>query len=216
VSAAGVISLDQLSEQLMVGGYSTVDADNDLVAEICGETAGRLVPFFTGNPHAAPDRYADVAVKFSGLELSPAVHGVAFTAPANVALVEIAARHSQPVYTVPVARPGCGAPDLAKLAGEFPSVTFVLGHCGYLGIDLYSIKAIEDAANIVAETSGCYTAIAGIAVERLGAGRVLFGTDYPMQHPAVELAKMAALDLDQASRERVMGQNAVRLLGEHT
>jgi predicted TIM-barrel fold metal-dependent hydrolase len=214
VSAAGVIDLDRLSEQLMVGGYSTVDADNGAVAELCAESAGRLLPFFVGNPHAAPDRYADVAAKYSGLELSPAVHGVPFTDPGNVAFVDIAARHSQPVYTVPIARPGCQAHDLARLAREFGSVTFVLGHCGYIGIDLYSIKAVEDAANIVAETSGCYTGIARIAIERLGASRVLFGTDYPMQHPAAELAKMRSLELGMACWDQVMRQNAVRLLGE--
>jgi uncharacterized protein len=214
VCAAGVIDLDRLSGQIMAGGYSTEDPDNDAVAEACAGTGGRLVPFFFGNPHAGPDHYAAVAAQYAGLELSPAVHGLPFADPRNVALVEIAARHSGPVYVVCIGRPGCGAHDLARLARQFPAVTFVLGHCGFIGIDLYSINAVCSVPNIFAETSGCYTGISRAAIDRLGAGRVLFGSDYPLQHPDVELTKIRSLRLDSASWNRVMWQNARLLLGE--
>jgi predicted TIM-barrel fold metal-dependent hydrolase len=69
---------------------------------------------------------------------------------------------------------------------------------------------------VVAELSGCLTVTARTAVERLGAGRVLFGTEFPLQHPAVELAKCAALGLAPADHDRLMWTNACRLLGEDT
>jgi predicted TIM-barrel fold metal-dependent hydrolase len=213
VCAGGVIDLDRLAEQLMVGGYSTDDPDNKSVMEQCADTAGRLLPFFFGNPHAAPGCYRDVAKQFAGLELAPAVHGVPFIDERNTALVEVAADHGHPVYTVCIGRPGCDAPALAALAQKFADVTFVLGHCGFIGIDLYSINAIRALPNVLAETSGCFTAIARIAIERLGAQRVLFGTDYPMQHPDVELTKLRSIKLDPASRRQVMWQNACRQLG---
>lgn len=214
VCAAGVIDLDRLSDQVMAGGHITDDADNGALAEACRETAGRLMPFFVGNPHAAPERFGAVAAKHAGLELSPAVHGVPLTDPRNVTLVEIAARHSKPVYVVCIGRPGCRAQDLAQLASWFPAVTFVLGHCGFIGIDLHSINAVRNTANISAETSGCYAGVARIAIERLGAHRVLFGTDYPLQHPDVELTKLRSLELDPAGWNQVMWQNACRLLGD--
>jgi predicted TIM-barrel fold metal-dependent hydrolase len=93
-------------------------------------------------------------------------------------------------------------------------VTFVLGHCGFVGIDLYALNTVRAEPNIVAETSGCYTGVAAAAVERLGADRVLFGTDCPMQHPSVELAKLRALDLTGADRDKVAWLNAHRLIGE--
>jgi predicted TIM-barrel fold metal-dependent hydrolase len=216
VCAAGVIDLDRLAEHVMVGGYVTGDADNKAVADACAGTAGRLVPFFVGNPHTGPGHYLAAAAQFAGLELAPAVHGVPFTDQRNTALVEVAAAHGHPVYAVCIGRPGCGAPGLAALARQFPQVTFVLGHCGFVGIDLYSLNVIRPLRNVLAETSGCYTGIARIAIERLGADRVLFGTDYPLQHPDVELAKLRSIELDPASRQQVMWANSVRLLKDDT
>jgi uncharacterized protein len=214
VCAGGMITLDRLAAQIMAGGHSTGDADNAAVIDACLASDGRLVPFFVGNPHADPDDYRAAAARFRGLEISPAVHGVALTDQRTVDLVEIAADHGHPVYVVCIGRPGSGAADLGALADKFPDVTFVLGHCGFIGIDLHSIGVIADRPTIWAETSGCYTAVAAAAIRRLGPDRVLFGTEYPVQHHGVEVAKLRALDLDPDVLRRVAWTNAHRLLGE--
>ena len=69
-------------------------------------------------------------------------------------------------------------------------------------------------ANIVAETSGCFAVIVEMAIDRLGPERVLFGTEYPLQHPQVELAKLASLRLSPDVWAQVTWGNAHRLLGE--
>lgn len=51
------------------------------------------------------------------------------------------------------------------------------------------------------------------AVDRLGTGRLLFGTDATLIHPAWSLAMYEELDLDEADRHRVMWTNAVELFG---
>jgi hypothetical protein len=150
------------------------------------------------------------------MEISPAVHGVGLTDPRTRALVDVAAEFGHPVYVVCLGRGGAGVTDLVRLARAYPGVTFVLGHCGFVGIDLYALNVVRPEANIVAETSGCYTGVAVAAVERLGADRVLFGTDYPMQHPSVELAKLHALGLTEEARDKITWRNAHRLIGEET
>ncbi|HXA59558.1 MAG TPA: amidohydrolase family protein [Streptosporangiaceae bacterium] len=214
VTIGGVIDPDLLSAQVINGGYVETDADNDALQVACEESAGRLVPFFFGNPHRDPDDYADRAAKFRGLEISPAVHGVGLTDRRTTALVAVAAEFGHPVYVVCLGRPEAGVGELAELARTFPSVTFVLGHCGFVGIDLYALNMVAPEPNIVAETSGCYTGVAAAAVARLGADRVLFGTDYPMQHPSVELAKLRALALTSADQHKIVWSNARLLLGE--
>jgi uncharacterized protein len=169
---------------------------------------------FFANPYRDPKDYGGRAAKFRGLEISPAVHGVDLTDRRTLALVAVAAEFSHPVYTVCLGRPGAGVLELVALARNFPSVTFVLGHCGFVGIDLYALNTIRPERNIVAETSGCYTGVAAAAIERLGADRVLFGTDYPMQHPSVELAKLRALRLTGETRRKIVWRNAHRILGE--
>jgi len=214
VSAGGMVDLVRLATQVIEGGYVETDADNDAVLAACRRSGGRLLPFHFGNPHRGPDAYRRAAGGFRGLEISPAVHGVALTDPRTVALVEVAADAGHPVYVVCLGRPGSGAVDLVALAGKFPDVTFVLGHCGFVGIDAHAVTKVAPVPNIVAETSGTYTGVVRFALEVLGPDRVLFGTEYPLQHPSVELAKLRALDLEPDVRQQVAWRNAHRLLAE--
>jgi len=48
----------------------------------------------------------------------------------------------------------------------------------------------------------------------VAASETVFGTEYPLQHPTVELAKYAALHLDPRHWQAVAWDNARRLLGE--
>ncbi|MFI7702180.1 amidohydrolase family protein [Nonomuraea sp. NPDC049480] len=214
VCAGGTIDLDRLSRQLIEGGHVETDADNDAVLAACEGTDGRLVPFFFANPHRAPGSYRVRAAEFRGLEVSPAVHGVGLADPKVEMLVDVAAAAGHPVYVVCLARPGAGVADLVALARRFPQVNFVLGHSGIGNIDFYALALIEDESNILLETSGGYTCVAEAALRRLGADRVLFGSEYPLQHPAVELAKFQALGIAPEQWRRVAWDNAHRLLGE--
>jgi predicted TIM-barrel fold metal-dependent hydrolase len=212
VCAGGTIDLEVLSRQLILGGHVETDADNDAVLGACAGTDGRLVPFFFANPHRDARVYAKAAAEFRGLEISPAVHGVGLADPRVVELVGIAADAGHPVYIVCLDRPGAGVADLVTLARGYPRVTFVLGHSGIGNIDFYALALIEGEANIVLETSGGYTSVAEAALRRLGTDRVLFGSEYPLQHPSVELAKFAALRLTPQQWQRVAWDNAHRLL----
>ncbi|BCB79569.1 hypothetical protein GCM10022251_41850 [Phytohabitans flavus] len=214
VSAGGLLDLDRLSAQVAHGGRSEVAADNERTLALCGGTGGRLLPFFLADPCRDVDAYRASAPRYRGLEISPAVHGFRLDDPAVSALVEIAAAARHPVYLVCLAQPGTQAGDLVALARRFPEVTFVYGHCGHTGLDASGLAEIAPCPNIVAETSGCYTAVAGLALRRLGAERVVFGTEYPLQHPRVEVVKLAAVPMNPADRELVMSANARRLLGE--
>lgn len=214
VAAGGVVDLDRLSRQILGGGEALSDADNAAVLAACAGSHGRLVPMFFGNPHDTTDDYRRAAHRFRALEISPAVHGVALADPRVTALVDTAAAVGHSVYIVCVAAPGSGTRDLVALARRFPGVTFVFGHCGFIGIDIHGINEIGGCPNIMAETSGCFGATARFAIERLGAERVLFGTEYPLQHPRAELAKFAELGLSASTWRQVAWLNAHRLFGE--
>jgi len=216
VSAGGLIGLDELSVQITYGGRAEASADNAGLAEECDRSAGRLLPFYFADPRRDVDAYRKEAERFRGLEISPAVHGFRLDEPAVAELVLIAAAARHPVYVVTTGRPGCRPADLARLALEFPQATLVWGHCGHTGLEIAGLAELAPLPNVVAELSGCLTVTARTAVERFGAGRVLFGTEFPLQHPAVELAKCAALGLEPAARDRLMWTNACRLLGEDT
>jgi uncharacterized protein len=66
--------------------------------------------------------------------------------------------------------------------------------------------------NIYADTSGVRRFdLLEQAVKRAGAKKILFGTDGPWLHPAVELAKIYALNLLVEDEKLVLGGNFLRL-----
>lgn len=214
VCAGGTIDLDRLSRQLIEGGHVESDADNDAVLEACAGSGGRLVPFWFANPHRDPADYRTRAEHFAGLEISPAVHGVTLTEDRTRALVEVAEAVGHSVYLVCLDRPGCRVADLVALASAHPRVQFVLGHSGIGNIDYYAVDLVRSQANVWFETSGGYSSVVRAALERLGPDRLLFGTEYPIQHPRVELAKFEALELSPECWQRIAWDNANHLLGK--
>lgn len=212
ICAGGLLPLERLSRQLVDGGHVEADADNQAVLDAAAGSGGRLVPFYFANPHRPAERYRDEAAGFAGVEVSPAVHGVPLRDERTEALLAVAAEVGHPVYTVCLSRPGSAVADLVALAVAYPSITFVLGHSGVGNIDYHAVDLIAPHANILLETSGGYSTVVGTALERLGARRVLFGTEFPLQHPRVELAKYAVLDLTPHEWAQVAWHNAHRLL----
>ena len=207
------MGLLELSRQLVTGEHVQADADNENVLAACASSGGRLVPVYFANPHRPVADYRERAGDFRGLEISPAVHGVPLGDDRVTGLVAAAADAGHSVYVVCLSRDGCQVADLVQLARRFPAVTFVLGHTGIGNIDYYAVELIAPEPNIVVETSGGYTTVLSAALDRLGPSRVVFGTEFPLQDPAVELAKYQALGLPDTAWRQVAWDNASRLVG---
>jgi uncharacterized protein len=115
-----------------------------------------------------------------------------------------------PIFTLPW--------SIEELAAAFPDVRVVLGHMGH-GNVVYINASIDVAArneNVFLETSGMpmHTKIKE-AVDRVGPDRVLYGSDAPFHHPAVEILRVQVSGLDEELLHRVFSKNARTLfLGE--
>jgi predicted TIM-barrel fold metal-dependent hydrolase len=214
LAAGGVIRPEVLSRQLITGGHVTADPDNDAVLALCATSGGRFLPWYFANPHRPVEAYRDRAKEFRALEISPAVHGVPLTDPRLHELVEVATEFAHPVYVVCLVRTGCGVGDLVRLARAFPRTSFVLGHAGATTLDFHAVELIEPYDNVLFETSGGYTSVLRAAIDRLGAARVVFGSEYPLQHIEVELTKFGVLELPVTDWEQIAWRNAWRILGE--
>jgi predicted TIM-barrel fold metal-dependent hydrolase len=106
-------------------------------------------------------------------------------------------------------------PQAIALAAEAaPDCAVVLGHMGgYLHVR-DAIEAADRLANLYLETSAMpYPQLIAAAIERIGAERVLFGSDGPGCNPSLELDKIRRLGLGAGVEELVLGGNARRLLG---
>ena len=111
-----------------------------------------------------------------------------------------------PIFTLPW--------SIEELAVAFPGVKVVMGHMGH-GNVVYINASIDIAArnpNVYLETSGMpmHTKITE-AVERVGVERVLYGSDAPFHHPAVEILRVQVSGLGEAELDRVLRANSVAL-----
>jgi predicted TIM-barrel fold metal-dependent hydrolase len=210
----GTVSPDALSRNIAFGGGVDVTPDNARVLEACARSAGRLCAFYFANPYQGAAPYLREGRAYAGLKLGPAVHGVAFDDAHVLELVAAAADFGHPVYLHCLARPGFTVADARALADRFASVPIIVGHAAGGHCEFHAIETLASAPNAYIEVSGGFVSFVDACVRRLGASRVLFGSEYPLQHPAAELAKIRCLELSSEELRLILGDNATRLMGQ--
>lgn len=109
-------------------------------------------------------------------------------------------------------------PVLELLAEQYPDVDFIIPHLGSFADDWGAQLAVIDQlvrhANMHADSSGVRRFdLLEQAVRRAGARKLLFGSDGPWLHPAVELAKLRLLELPAHDQALMLGGNFLRLIG---
>ncbi len=112
----------------------------------------------------------------------------------------------------------CGPLLLLPLAREFPQAKIILGHAGvtWRGYE-QSFEVAEAAPNTFLDIAGSqsHRTIIERAVARLGAHRVLFGSDLPYLEASVSVGRVLSARISEEDKERILRTNFMRLLGEY-
>ena len=188
--------------------------DNELVRGIAEDVPGVWALYWANpnRPGAADEARSFLEhPRFRGIKLHPLLDSYHPNDPSVHPLLELAGERGlpvlfhtgHPIFTLPW--------SIEEAAANFPDTKVVLGHMGH-GNVVYINASIDIACrrpNVYLETSGMpmHTKIRE-AVERAGADRVLYGSDAPFHHPAVEILKVRLSGLPQADVDRVLGENA--------
>ena len=190
----------------------------DYIADAVARFPDRLIGFARLNPNYRDEsrrafHRAVSELAFRGLKLHPTTTLAHPAGDATVELMRECGALGIPVlfhcgddpYTTPQA--------IAAGAAQVPDTAVVMGHMGgYFHVD-EAIDAAETHPNLYLETSAMpYPKKIGEAVERVGAGKVVFGSDGPGCNPALEVEKIRMLDLRADDEAMVLGGNAARLL----
>jgi predicted TIM-barrel fold metal-dependent hydrolase len=104
--------------------------------------------------------------------------------------------------------------QIASVARRFPGSTHVLAHFGIAELSWECAPASELADNVVVDTS--INPVIGLMndyIERFGAERMLWGSDYPWYHVRYELLKLQFLGRTDEQRRLIGGGNAERVFG---
>ena len=212
VIAGGTVPPDVLSRNYYHRGETSVPIGNAHILHLTQLARGRLLPFYFANPHEPADRYAHHAPMFFGLKLAPIVHGIPFKDPRIHDLLYLADQFGHPIYSHCLPIPGFLVADYVELAQSHPTCSFILGHGGLGHCDFDGIDQIKSIGNLFLETSGAFSRAVRYAIEVLGADRVVFGTETPLQDPAVEITKLERLHLSDPVYEKVMRGNIGHLV----
>jgi uncharacterized protein len=171
------------------------------------EAYARIHPWYGDEAEALVVR-AIRDLGFAGLKLHPVTTIAHPAEEASLRLIRRAASFNAPTLIHCGDDPMCTPLEIEQAAIRAPEAMIVLGHMGayYHGQDALAVA--ERRPNVILETSACpYPELIGEAVRRIGAERVIFGSDAPGCPPAIELAKVRAAGLTDAELERVLHLN---------
>ena len=236
-SAEGLISaMDEAGvDQAVVFGFGWRDMDlcrrdNDYVMEAVGSYPERLIGFGIVNPATGAEAVREIErCAKGGLcglgELMPDGQGYRLDDEKAMApIVEAAMAHDMLLLThcsEPVGRlyPGKGTvtPDeVIRFARLFPDATLICAHWGG-GTIFYELMPdvarimrnvyYDTAASLLLYHDDIFTLAA-----RWAPGKVLFATDYPLIAPKRFIERMQAARMPTATRRRMLGGNAWRVL----
>jgi len=100
-----------------------------------------------------------------------------------------------------------------------PETTLILAHLGCTSdIDpTHQVRAIQQskAGNVYVDTSSARSIMPRMvewAVDKVGADRLLFGTDTPLYHTSMQRIRIDHADLSEQDRRLILRDNALRLL----
>ena len=105
--------------------------------------------------------------------------------------------------------------QMKKMASEHPNVKFVIAHPGEKDRVLKHIEIMQKCENTYLDLSGGGLFRYGLVrylCDKVGAERILFGTDYPLGNLQMYVAAIMGERLSDCERELIFADNAKRLL----
>jgi hypothetical protein len=191
----------------------------ELIAGACDEHPGRLYGFIRLHPWYREESHSLLSravgeLGFRGLKLHPVSSLAHPSGEDTIALIRRAGELGVPTLFHCGDEPMTTPLSIEPAAAACPDSVVILGHMGgYFHVD-EAIEVAERQPNIVLETSAMpYPEKIKEAVERIGAERVVFGSDGPVSSPILEREKVVIAGLSPEETALVLGGNAVRLLG---
>lgn len=164
------------------------------------------------DPEAAHNLDRCLKKGFRGLMVSPLVHKFSFRDDQMAELASLCGERGAPIISHNASREGARTSDYIALARRFPGTSFILEHMGAPPADMEATEGAAELDNFFVETSlGNYMHILE-TVKRAGASKVIFGSEYPLSHPAVELKKILLLEISEGDREKILGENIRELM----
>lgn len=177
----------------------------------------RWIPCCQVNPQH-DDAVAQVRAAIAGgcrmLKLMPAIYDTPPTSAASRALVDVAAAAGLIVNVHSIGN-NSHPLEIGALARRYPETVFIMDHMGYRHEGPAALLAAEDNPNLYlgATIAAIEPSFVAAAIDRVGAERVIFGSNYPNIYPDLVAAALRRAKFPPEVEALLLGGNLARLLG---
>ncbi len=217
------LGIDRLCLSHFLGIFCDFRRGNDITGEVVRQYPDRLIGYTTINPHYPDEIVAELdrCRELYGMRLvkiHPFCHEYPADGPGYRELWQYADEKEMVVLTHTwESDKTCGPGMFGPIAHEHPHVKIILAHAGA------TQRGCEQTVNVLKQHDNLYLDVAtshlhvGMIerfVREVGAERVLFGSDMPVLEPAAQLGRIAFAKISEEDKEKILGLNMERLLGE--
>jgi predicted TIM-barrel fold metal-dependent hydrolase len=158
-------------------------------------------------------RAAVTELKLKGVKLHLEMH------PAPISLLREIFKEAQKLSIPICIHMGDDFESIDTLSQEF-NVNVIIAHLG-TGVYRLEIERLKKATllvkhdNVFLETSGNTYPFVDYAVRHLGASKVIFGSDFPHEHPLVSARIVELLELSAQEKALILSQNIKKILSKN-
>jgi len=193
---------------------------NRQVAAAAEQFPGRIVPFITINRNYPLDeiraeiRHWHDATGIKGFKFHSSVHGATTLDEGYTPAYEYCQEHGVPILSHCWNGEGGLEKVIATLTERYPNIDFINAHSSS------SWEVIESVCAVCAQFERFYLDLTGSRLlwggvetmsARVGAHKILFGTDSPFIDPRPGLGRMLCARISDDDKRKILGLNAKRL-----
>lgn len=188
--------------------------------EAAEQFPGRIVPFVVVNPnYPTAEIEAEIAHRHErgrivGFKFHSSLHGATCLHDGYTPAYEYADEYSIPILSHAWNGEGGQERVVERLSERYPSIRFVNAHSssGWERID-GACDLAESFDCVWLDLTGSRLVHGGLErmVERVGAARILWGTDNPFIDPRPGLGRVLCAELSDEDKRRILGLNAKKL-----
>ncbi len=215
------LNIEKLAVTSTLACYNDCPRGNPEVEEVLRRHPDRFLGYVTVNPNPPGQAVAELE-RWSAfhrpplIKLHPGLHKYPVHGANYKPVWEYADQHEAVVLVHTWdSDPNCGPLLFPCIAKEHPRARILLGHAGvtWRGY-MQAMEAAEAAPNLYLDLAGSHhhRLILEKCVDRLGAARILFGSDMPFLEASMTLAQVLTADIADASKEQILRTNFLELI----
>lgn len=215
--------IDKFIVQSVATTPKQVSSINRFISEQVSESNGVLTGLGTLHPDSddmARDVEEIIELGLHGVKLHPDIQGFKIDDYRCLKIYELCEKHKLPIlmHTGDSRYDNSNPNRLIPILEIYTDLIIIGAHFGGWSIWEEASKKLHGIPNLYVDCSSSFAwlpddNVVKEMIYRYGTDRVLFGTDYPMWSPSVELNRFMGLGLPDEVNRQILSKNAVKVFG---